>query len=372
MAFYKPLTRVQKLKKPYYVRPEVCQTNIAAQLGQYNLKSSIKTEVSQEFPFPTVFKARRELMAQDVKLAESNVLLTRNELAFSLANRYNNLVYAYALEEKLKRLDSLYAEFERASQVKFQAGDIAQIQVTTAKTKRGEAQLQWQQQQVLIANLQNQLMALSQLQSLPSLSAANLQVEELTAQHWMADSLQNPEILQLKQQLERANAEIKLEKQQRLPDFIVGYANTSFIGQKMKDGQVVNHLTSRDRFHSATVGIAVPIFNSGANARIKSYKLEQEANTLRLQQRSAELQTEWNNLGQHYAQQLKQVRFYQSQGLQNAHDILYAAKLGYEVGIWTISNTSAIQTAINLEPNYIESIYQLNQTVNQMRYILGR
>lgn len=350
------------------------KTNIAAQLGQYNSeKFDQNFEVSQEFPFPTVFKARRELMAQDVKLAESNVLLTRNELAFSLANRYDNLVYAYALEEKLKRLDSLYAEFERASQVKFQAGDIARIQVTTAKTKRGEAQLQWQQQQVLIANLQNQLLALSQMQSLPSLSAANLQVEELTAQHWMADSLQNPEILQLKQQLERANAEIKLEKQQRLPDFIVGYANTSFIGQEMKDGQVVNHLTSRDRFHSATVGIAVPIFNSGANARIKSYKLEQEANTLRLQQRSAELQTEWNNLGQHYAQQLKQVRFYQSQGLQNAHDILYAAKLGYEVGDMDyIEYLTAIQTAINLELNYIESIYQLNQTVNQMRYILGR
>src|SRR5690606_6917376 len=104
------------------------KTNVALQLGQYNSeKFDQNIEVSQSIPFPTVFKARRTLFEQDVLLAENDYNLFRNVVAMQLANAYDELSYAYAREEKLKRIDSLYAEFERASQVKFSAGDIPQI-----------------------------------------------------------------------------------------------------------------------------------------------------------------------------------------------------------------------------------------------------
>ena len=140
----------------------------------------------------------------------------------------------------------------------------------------------------------------------------------------------------------------------------------------MQNGIVIDERTSRDRFHSANIGVAIPIFNTGAKSRIKSIKLEQEANNLRLQQRSRELKSELNNNIKLFQQQQEQYNFYRSQGLQNAADILNAGRLGYEVGDMDyIEYLTAIQNAITIEMNYIQSIYENNQTVNNIRYIMG-
>ncbi len=351
----------------------MAKTNLSAQLGQYNSeKFDQNFELSQEIPFPTVFKARRTLFEKDVLLAETDYRLFKNMLALQLANAYEDLSFAYAREEKLKRLDSLYAEFERASQVKFQAGDIPKIQVTTAKTKRGEAQLQLRQQQVLIENLKEQINAFTNDGLMHHIDHPALVVDMIDKSLQEELLVSNPELGQIANQIERAEAEIGLEKQQRLPDFTIGYANTSFIGSDVQNGIVIDERTSRDRFHSANIGVAIPIFNTGAKSRIKSIKLEQEANNLRLQQRSRELKSELNNNIKLFQQQQEQYNFYRSQGLQNAADILNAGRLGYEVGDMDyIEYLTAIQNAITIEMNYIQSIYENNQTVNNIRYIMG-
>lgn len=351
----------------------MAKTNLSAQLGQYNSeKFDQNFELSQEIPFPTVFKARRTLFEKDVLLAETDYRLFKNMLALQLANAYEDLSFAYAREEKLKRLDSLYAEFERASQVKFQAGDIPKIQVTTAKTKRGEAQLQLRQQQVLIENLKEQINAFTNDSLMHHIDHPALVVDMIDKSLQEELLVSNPELGQIANQIERAEAEIGLEKQQRLPDFTIGYANTSFIGSDVQNGIVIDERTSRDRFHSANIGVAIPIFNTGAKSRIKSIKLEQEANNLRLQQRSRELKSELNNNIKLFQQQQEQYKFYRSQGLQNAADILNAGRLGYEVGDMDyIEYLTAIQNAITIEMNYIQSIYENNQTVNNIRYIIG-
>lgn len=351
----------------------MAKTNLSAQLGQYNSeKFDQNFELSQEIPFPTVFKARRTLFEKDVLLAETDYRLFKNMLALQLANTYEDLSFAYAREEKLKRLDSLYSEFERASQVKFQAGDIPKIQVTTAKTKRGEAQLQLRQQQVLIENLKEQINAFTNDSLMHHIDHPALVVDMIDKSLQEDLLVSNPELGQIANQIERAEAEIGLEKQQRLPDFTIGYANTSFIGSDVQNGIVIDERTSRDRFHSANIGVAIPIFNTGAKSRIKSIKLEQEANNLRLQQRSRELKSELNNNIKLFQQQQEQYNFYRSQGLQNAADILNAGRLGYEVGDMDyIEYLTAIQNAITIEMNYIQSIYENNQTVNNIRYIIG-
>ncbi len=349
------------------------KTNVALQLGQYNSeKFDQNIEVSQSIPFPTIFKARRTLFEQDVLLAENDYNLFRNVLAMQLANAYDELSYAYAREEKLKRIDSLYAEFERASQVKFSAGDIPQIQVTTAKTKRGEAQLQWKQQQVQIENLKMQIAAFTSDSLLALANHPILAVDAIDGKLQADLIAANPELKQLAGQINRADAEVNLQKQERLPDFTIGYANTSFIGRDVQNGVLIDERTSRDRFHSANIGIAIPIFNTGSKAKVKSIKLEQEANSLRLAQRTRELGAELANQLKQYQQQLLQYNFYQSQGLQNAKDILNAGRLGYEVGDMDyIEYLTAIQNAINIEMNYIQRIYEINQTVNSIKYILG-
>ncbi|WP_312136076.1 CusA/CzcA family heavy metal efflux RND transporter [Sphingobacterium sp.] len=351
----------------------IAKTNLSAQLGQYNSeKFDQNFELSQEIPFPTVFKARRTLFEKDVLLAETDYRLFKNMLALQLANAYEDLSFAYAREEKLKRLDSLYAEFERASQVKFQAGDIPKIQVTTAKTKRGEAQLQLRQQQVLIENLKEQINAFTNDSLMHHIDHPALVVDMIDKSLQEELLVSNPELGQIANQIERAEAEIGLEKQQSLPDFTIGYANTSFIGSDVQNGIVIDERTSRDRFHSANIGVAIPIFNTGAKSRIKSIKLEQEANNLRLQQRSRELKSELNNNIKLFQQQQEQYKFYRLQGLQNAADILNAGRLGYEVGDMDyIEYLTAIQNAITIEMNYIQSIYENNQTVNNIRYIIG-
>ena len=95
-----------------------------------------------------------------------------------------------------------------------------------------------------------------------------------------------------------------------------------------------------------------------------------EANT---KQQQILLETQFQNAIQQYQQDLQEFNYYQQQALPNANDIVSSAQLGYRTGdISYVEYLYALQTATDIQLNYLKSIQQVNQSVINIYSIINQ
>ncbi|MEG0189280.1 MAG: efflux RND transporter permease subunit, partial [Algoriella sp.] len=132
---------------------ELPKLNFDVQLGQYSSpKFDHAYSISQSIPFPTLFKARKNLLQSSVKSKQIDKQISVNELLKQVRSYYYQIEYLEYNQKKLENLDSLYLDFVRIASVRFKAGDIKKIEINTAETQRGEINLLQKQNKVYLVN----------------------------------------------------------------------------------------------------------------------------------------------------------------------------------------------------------------------------
>ena len=155
----------------------------------------------------------------------------------------------------------------------------------------------------------------------------------------------------------------KVERAQGLPDFTIGYVNQSLIGFQNVNGSE-QFFNGGNRFNSVNIGIAIPITYGATKARIKSLDYRKQAAEANAQQQQRTLATQMQNALLQYQQDMKQFNYFQQEALPNAKEIVSAAQLGYKTGdIGYVEYLFALQTATDIQLNYLKSIQQVNQSV---------
>ncbi|MBB4806561.1 cobalt-zinc-cadmium resistance protein CzcA [Chryseobacterium defluvii] len=353
---------------------ELPKLDFNAQLGQYNSpKFDQSFSISQSIPFPTLFKARKELIQEEIKIRKIEKQVTENELVKQIRTYFYQIEYLQYNQAKLKYLDSLYGDFIRIATVRFKAGDIKKIEINTAETQKGEINLLFQQNKIYLDNAYKNLKVLLNTdeeisipysQNYEPLKADNLLDSETVANH--------PSVQIFKQNMEVLEKNKNVEKAQGLPDFSIGYTNQSLIGFHTLNGQE-KYFGAGNRFNAFNVGVAIPLTFGATKARIKSleYKKQVEENNARFQQQQLEVQLK-NSLIQ-YQQDFQQYQYYLNQAVPNAKSIVKAAQLGYRTGeISYVEYLFALQTATDIELKYLQSIQQVNQTVININSLINR
>ncbi|SDQ34747.1 cobalt-zinc-cadmium resistance protein CzcA [Chryseobacterium soldanellicola] len=353
---------------------ELPKMDFSAQLGQYNSpKFDQSFAISQTIPFPTLFKARKELIQEEIKTKEIEKQATENELIKQVRSYFYQIEYLQYNQSKLQYLDSLYGDFIRIATVRFKAGDIKKIEINTAETQKGEINLLFQQNKVYLNNAYKNLKVLLNTDeefSIPfSQKYEPLKVEYLLDSATVAN---HPSIQIFKQNMEVLEKNKNVEKAQRLPDFSIGYTNQSLIGFHTLNGQE-KYYGAGNRFNSVSVGVAIPLTFGATKARIKSleYQKQMEENNAKFQQQQLDVQLK-NSLNQ-YQQDVDQYQYYVNQAVPNAKSIVKAAQLGYKTGeISYVEYLFALRTATDIELKYLQSIQQVNQTVVNINFLINK
>ena len=353
---------------------ELPKLDFSAQLGQYNSpKFDQSFAISQTIPFPTLFKARKELIQEEIKTKKIEKQITENELIKQVSSYFYQIEYLQYNQTKLKYLDSLYGDFIRIAMVRFKAGDIKKIEINTAETQKGEINLLFQQNKVYLNNVYKNLKVL--LNTDEEISIPDSKKYEPLKVEYLLDSetIENhPSIQIFKQNMEVLEKNKNVEKAQGLPDFSIGYTNQSLIGFHTLNGQE-KYYGAENRFNSVSVGVAIPLTFGATKARIKSleYQKQMEENNAKFQQQQLDAQLK-NSLSQ-YQQDLQQYEYYLNQAVPNAKSIVKAAQLGYKTGeISYVEYLFALQTATNIELKYLQSIQQVNQTVININSLINK
>lgn len=353
---------------------ELPKLDFSAQLGQYNSpKFDQSFAVSQTIPFPTLFKARKELIREEIKSKEVEKKLTENELIRQVRSYFYQIEYLQYNQSKLEYLDSLYKDFIRIATVRFRAGDIKKIEINTAETQKGEINLLLQQNKVYLENAYKSLKVL--LNTDEEISIPFSQVyEPLKAEDILDNTtiINHPSVQMFRQNIEVLEKNKNVEKAQGLPDFSIGYTNQSLIGFHTLNGQE-KYFGAGNRFNSVNVGVAVPLTFGATKARIRSleYKKQMEENNAKFQQEQLDVQLK-NSLNQ-YQQDFVQYQYYLNQAVPNAKNIVKAAQLGYKTGeISYVEYLFALRTATDIELKYLQSIQQVNQTVININSLINK
>jgi cobalt-zinc-cadmium resistance protein CzcA len=344
-------------------------TNIAADYGQINsFYNDSRIGITQAFSFPTVYSRQKKLLKEEWQTATLNVNLKEADLKKAVSNSFYNLLYLYEKEKLLQKSDTLYLEFQKKSNLRFQKGENNILEKTTAETQRGNILLQLiqlQQEKELVKS-QFQLLLNSNVNFIPKSESLKLTLDSTVDSTLVS---KHPNLKVLEQQKKVSLASTKLEKSKLLPSLILGYNNTSITGTGAND--VVYDKSTR--FQSGQIGIGIPLFGGSQKAKIAASKIGESISENEYQKEQIALQMQFQNAISQYKSDLEKLDYFEKTGLPNAKIIIetankqfYNGEINYLDWVLLINQSSAIKS------NYIDTVIHYNEIIIQLNYLTSK
>lgn len=364
----------EKLKAEYQKQltktaADIPQTQVNVGYGQIN---SIFTDnlfgLSQSFNFPLVYSRQKKLLNEESKNAAISVAIKEAELKKQVTTVYCQLQGLYLKQTLLKHADSLFTDFHKNAEQRFKAGESNLLEKTTAETMRAQVNIQLQQleQELNTSLLEFQLMLNTKQTYIPEETELKLQVQ---AGSDVSVVVAHPYILQLKQLQQISRAGNRVEKAKLLPGFNIAYNNMSMRGTGA-DNVTYN---ASQRFQSVQLGLGIPLFFGAQRARIRSSKTSQIIRDNELQLGVQQMETDYSKALIHYETAQKALKYYEETGLKNAALIISAA--GKELAGGEINYSQwvlFINQATGMKSDYVNALFQYNQSIIQLNYLQNK
>ncbi|MEP7323141.1 MAG: CusA/CzcA family heavy metal efflux RND transporter [Saprospiraceae bacterium] len=328
-------------------------------LGQINTGAfDYNIGISQSFKLPRTYKAGRDVLQQQVIVAQRYEDVTKSELIRNVSNTYFNWWYQSQQYDLLLQTDSIYADFETYANKKYQVGESNKLEKMNASLQRRDVQNQLSRIKTEVVfhliELQKWTGAIEQYQipgAYTPLPGINLKDSVLIREH--------PILQFLQQQIAVKELIVKAEKAKGQPSFSLGMNTQS--------------LDKQTPFYYGSLGVNIPLFKNGVKARVQSAGIEMEITKKELDKSMLEISTLFLQQNQLQEYNLQQLRYYQTEGLAIAESIIQAVQRSYRAGdIGYLEYIQNLKEAIKIKSDYLITIHQYNQAVIQLNFLLNR
>lgn len=333
------------------------KTNIYYNYDQSNL--AINNEplkvfgVSQNFKFPTVYFAQKNLnkAARNIAEAEYNIQLLK--VKRDVYSAYCQLSYANAKVITIKHIDSLYKDFSKASERRFELGETNYLEMISAKSKQRQIEMLLGQALKEVTAAQHQLNKVVQ-SDIPSF---NTQIPNRLELDRTLDS-PNVGLAYFESSKDYYNSAINLESQNLLPDLSFEY----FQG---------TNSTLNSSINGYQIGLKIPLLFSGNASKIKASKLAFKAAEEEQKNYSLSYEAEFNTLLAKLEQLDEALIYYETQGKHLSEEIIKTAEQSFKHGeIDFFQFIQSIENAKEIELSYLENLNQYNQTVIAINHLI--
>ena len=183
---------------------------------------------------------------------------------------------------------------------------------------------------------------------------------------------QNPQLDFLKQQVVVSGQFKKVERNRVMPDIILGYFNQSLTGIQNINGQ--DQYFGRDKhFQGFQLGLGIPLWFTPHVARAKAAAFQEDASRKNAEYFETTLKGAYEQALQEYDKDLASLNYYETSALQNADLILSQARKAYRGGeIGYIEYLQSLRSALTIKSNYLLSLNLYNQSINKLKFLLGK
>jgi len=310
--------------------------------------------LEQNFNFPTVYFAQKAANNKNVSIAETILIRETNLLSKNVSQVYFEIQHLLDKQLIYAQIDSLYKDFSKSTELRYEHGDISQLEVLNAKAKLQQINKNMIQLKFNLDIAYQRLQNLMQSDSAFSVPLQNIDIINLKENAISSNS--GLQILNL--QIDYQKALLRIESNKLLPDLSLNY----FWGS--------NKYTGSKNYHGFQFGLAVPLFFGEQNARIKANKIAinieedlREHYKISLQAEYAELKSELQKLQQTFA-------FYNSTGKKLGEEIIRSSNKSYQAGeIDFYQFVMSIENALSIKLDHLDDIWKYNQIALEINYL---
>ena len=333
------------------------KTNIYYSYDQNNL--ALNNEplrvfgVQQRFSFPTVYGAQRKVYSSEYEREKANFDIQKNKLSLAVSKSYQHIVYLQHQEKLYHYLDSLYQNFSKASDRRFELGETNYLEKITAqakfrqiRTKLSQIENDKKAQYELLQSLlqTDQIIAIKS----NSITALNTFTNETSKSFYTA---------YLESITENYKNQINLQKQHWLPDINLDY----FQGRN-------NGLSQS--LYGFQVGLAVPILFSGTISKTKVAQLELQSWEQQKQNEEVKIEKYINQKKNELAKYQEAINYYNMYGKKLSDEIIKVGNNSYKHGeIDFFQYIQSLENATTIQVDYLDTILLFNQTQLDLQYL---
>jgi cobalt-zinc-cadmium resistance protein CzcA len=349
------------------------KTAVDRQYGQFNSYTNDNSfTVSQSFAFPSVYVNRLKLADANIKSSDWQLKISRLETATSVKQVYWQYVFLTAKQKLLFYQDSLYSGFLRAAELRAGSGETNKLEMITARSQSLEIKNLLFQVTSDIGVCSRRLMTLLNTDWLPVPADKDLHRLDYS---FLSDSASidlNPSLGYVHQQVEVSQIAKKLERSQMLPDLNVGYFTQTIIGTQEVNG-IPKNFGKDFRFTGIQAGISIPLWITPFASRAKAAKIGESIAQTDAESFHRSLSGNFRSLTDELRKYSLNVDYYENQAVPEANIIIEQATLSYKGGAMDyLDFVQTLNRALQIRQNYIEALYNRNQTIISLEYITGK
>lgn len=349
---------------------EIPPTEIQGEYGQINSAyNDSKFIISQSFQFPTIYKRQKALNNEYYKENAFQVALKENELIKQVKEIFFHQVYLKEKEKILIKTDTIYRSFLEKAAFRFAKGESNLLEKIFAETALGKIQMQLKElrRDYDIEKLKWQVLLNQEAEIVPAYTSVKLLFNEDIQMQQILEK--NPLLKILQQQKEIAKATTQLEIAKKLPDLSIGYSNASIQGI----GADEIYYKKSNRFNAVQLGVGIPLFTGAQKAKINSSKTLELMSENNLQVAIQHLSNDFKIQLQEFEKNKEMIIYYETFALPNAEIMKKTANIQFSTGeinylIWA----NLIQNAIIIESEYLDTVNEMNQIINQLHYLAAK
>ncbi|PQJ75318.1 CusA/CzcA family heavy metal efflux RND transporter [Polaribacter gangjinensis] len=309
--------------------------------------------IAQDFKFPTFYFADKKVKKAQASLEEVNYNITKNQLEKAVTMNFYQLSYAKNKAKTYQFLDSLYQDFAKKSERRFQLGETNYLEMITAKSKQKQLQTLYKQALQEVELAKEQLKSVVQIETIDivdmPLSKVDLQENAIN---------QNLGLEYFSKATNVQNALFKKEQQTLLPDISVEY----FQGTN-------NQLNTFLRGYQ--IGLKIPLFFGGNASKIKASKLAKNTIFEKEKEYKTTLESNYKALLAKLNQFEEAINYYEAEGKKLKEEIIKTANRNFAEGeIDFFQYIQSLETAKDIELSYLDNLNGYNQTVININHLI--
>lgn len=310
-------------------------------------------QVTQNFPFPSLFAAQKSFAQSKVEAAEEMKKLRILEVKRNIRRSYWAWCAASEKEKVWREQVLLLQKITKIALTRFEAGES-----DLAEKNIAELQLEQAANELSLATAEKEA-ALAELQRVSFLPQPIAPMGALEKVSFEAQNLNNPLIIFLLKNIEAAEKRVLIERRKSLPDLMLGYYTPSFAG--------INRPYSVGIF-----GVSLPIFYTSFRKNIQIAKKEIAVAQNELSLRQNDLQRELEAALAKRKQIFAALDNTESKMLPNAQKLIELSEKRYRGGETDFLYVGEMRKqALQTRLNHVQLLWQYNTLQTDLMFLAG-
>jgi outer membrane protein TolC len=320
--------------------------------------------ISQPFEFPTKQILRGKIAGKESEELLQEIDLLKLDIVFLVKQAFYSLLLSQELQKYAQQNLELSQDFLLKAELKFEAGDVAKVEVLRAQVEVAKAQNALRrvsnEVQLAKANL-NYLMARRKYEPLKVKGELRAKTVDLDFETLKKRALAfRPEMKKIRFSLERMNMQKSFANQTYLPDFEIGVNQHKVVGE--------------GKWWDFTLSFTIPLFfwqpargeiaEADANIMALNKEFEHLENAISLEVEDAYLNA---------MTATNQIKMFEDEILQQAEEVYNMFSFSYQEGeISSIELIDARRTLIESQTSYADALFNYRAAVAALEKSIGQ